>query len=196
MRAAWNLMPTMKKLNSMLRYSLVILAVSIGVLACEKKTIDKLPDCLDQFGDFTPNNKPDDGEVEFIFYENAALDVQENDGRVYFEQVEGDQLVFKYEFIADDNPMIADDEYGEIVWFSVDPDQDTFEIHANNFKRNDALFGRMCFCVDGGFHRIDEGCIFGKKTSETTWEVAFAIQTNTGFETYTRMIQESFNLEQ
>ena len=51
---------------------------------------------------------------------------------------------------------------------------------------------RLCFCADGGYHRIIEGCIFGQKTGEGKWEVSIAIQSETNFDTYTRMIQGDF----
>lgn len=166
--------------------------ISIGFTSCEKKTIIEYPDCLEQFGEFEPNNKPGKGTVEFIFYDRSDLKVTEYDRGVSVEKVAGNKLVFKYQYVADDEPNIADDEYSEIIWFVVDPKGDSFEIHSDDFEDSGASFGRMCFCADGGFHWISDGCIYGKKTGEGKWEVSIAIQSETNYDKYTRMIQADF----
>lgn len=166
--------------------------MSIGFCSCEKKAVEGYPECLDQYGDFSPNNKPDKGEVEFIFYDRSDLAVEQDEERVYVDKVAGDRLVFKYQFTADDNPNIADDEYSEIFWFAIDPKGDSFEIHTKDFENSGATFGRMCFCADGGFHWITEGCIFGKLLGEGRWEVSMAFKSTTNYETYTRMIRADF----
>jgi hypothetical protein len=175
----------------MYRSIFLALIVTLGFGSCEKKNVE-YPECLNQFGTFSPDNKPGDGEVEFVFYENSDLSVSDDENRPYIEKIAGDKLVFRYEYTADDSPNIADDEYSEIVWFAVDPEGDSFEIHENDFKNSGATFGRMCFCVDRGFHWIKKGCIYGAKLGDGKWEITFAIESETNFETYTRMIQAEF----
>jgi len=169
----------------------IALLIFLGLGSCEKNN-EIYPECLDQFGDFEPVNKPGKGQVEFIFYENSDLAVNEDDGRVYFEKVPGDRFVFRYQFTGDEDPNIADDEYSEVIWFAVDPKGDSFDIYPDEFENSGALFGRMCFCVDGGFHWIKKGCIHGRLVGEGKWEVSIAIQSETNHDTYTRMIRGDF----
>jgi len=156
------------------------------------KIVIEYPDCLDQFGEFVANNKPGDGQVELIFYDRSDLAIDEYDNNIGVDKVAGDRLVFKYIYTFDDNPNIADDEYSEIIWFAVDPKGDSFEIHSDDFENSSASFGRMCFCADGGFHWMSKGCIYGEKIGEGRWEVSIAIQSETNYDTYTRMIQGDF----
>jgi hypothetical protein len=187
----WELLKKHEKMN---RVIIALIAVLISFSACEKKKIEMYPECLNLFGEFTPNNKPMDGEAEFVFYKNSALEVNEDENYIYFNKVEGDQLVFKYEFTADDNPMIADDEYGESIWFAVDAEADSFDIPASDFKDANVIFGRMCFCADRGYHRISDGCIHGEKVSENKWAVAFVIRSSSDYDTYIRMIEGEFEV--
>ncbi|MBT5427341.1 MAG: hypothetical protein HOK84_14160, partial [Bacteroidetes bacterium] len=58
--------------KGMVRYNWVIGVIAWVVLVgsgCEKLPVEGLPECLDQFGTFEPENKPDDGTVTFDFYE-------------------------------------------------------------------------------------------------------------------------------
>ena len=71
------------------------LIVVLGISSCEKKSPIEYPDCLNQFGTFEPNNKPGDGVVELVFYDNSDLAVNEDDDRVYVEKIAGDILLFK-----------------------------------------------------------------------------------------------------
>lgn len=174
-----------------LLYSLLI-GLALISFSCEKKEPGELPACLSQFGEFIPDNEPRDGIAAFEFYADAKLVITDQEDWFSFEKVSGDHLVFKYEFVYDDAPDIIDDEYSEVVWFEVNPEGDSFEIDLSDFEQYKGLYGRLCFCVDGGWHKISDGCIYGKKIKDNTWNISMAIQLATNLQTYTRMIQSDF----
>lgn len=176
------------KITKYLPFFLLLLAL----ISCQKLSLDDLPECLSQFGEFKPINKPMVGDANFVFYESAALLVTEEDDNINFDLVDGDRTVFRYEFSKNDNPEIADDEYGEAIWFEVEPNADTFQLSDDDLVEAHALFGRFCFCVDGGFHKLERGCIYGEKISDSEWRVAIAVRTHTTWEAYTRMIYTDF----
>ena len=101
----------------------------------------------------------------------------------------------KDEFNKDDNPNIADDEYGEAIYFEVDPNKNSFHLSSDDLDDAKTVFGRFCFYVDGGFHSVDEGCIIGEKITENKWEVSFSLRINSTWEPITVMVSEEFILE-
>lgn len=169
----------------------ITIILSLSILSCEKEP-ESQPKCLDMFGEFEPVNKPGEGDVEFIFFDRSDLDIIEYEDGISVEKIVGNRLVFKYEYQSEDDPNIADDEYSEVIWFALNPKNDSFEINPTEFKKSAASFGRMCYCKDRGYHRIADGCIYGKKLGEGKWEISLVIKIVTDNDTYIRMIKGDY----
>jgi hypothetical protein len=88
-----------------------------------------------------------------------------------FEVINGNELVFKYEFRSKEYLMISDDEFVERLFFKVLPKGNKFVYNLNNFKKSHLLYSQSCFCMDAGNYVIQKGRISGKKVNKTTWEV-------------------------
>jgi hypothetical protein len=88
-----------------------------------------------------------------------------------FEVVNGNELVFKYEFRSKEYLMMSDDEYVERLFFKVKPKGNHFVYKLNNFKKSNLLYSQSCFCMDAGNYVIQKGRIVGTKLNKNTWKV-------------------------
>ena len=154
-----------------------------------------IPGSVVQFGEFNPNIYPYPGSNEHLLFHDSELDVKDQDDNVSLYIIEGEKLVFMYGFTKDDDPNIADDEYGETVFFEVDPDVEEFHIDSNNLDQYMVTFGRFCYCIDGGYHHVDEGCIHGEKISEDKWKVSFSLRITSTWEPITMMVDAEFTFD-
>ena len=174
---------------SMKKLQLII--ILLVLVACEHNP-PNLPDCLTITSGFTPDNCSDNGSCSYEFYPDSKLEITEEEGYVSFEVKSGENLVFRFRFHKNDNPIIMDDEYEETILFEVRPSGNTFLITRDDLNKDGAIFGRMCFCPDGGYHRIGEGCIYGCKINSRTWNISLNLTAISEFSSYNRMKQKDF----
>ena len=85
--------------------------------------------------------------------------------------VDGNNLVFQYEYQADDEENIADDEYSEFIRFEIDPTLTEFEFKDVQLQDIKLTLTQSCFC---GFSNEEKdvppsGMISGEKISENRW---------------------------
>ncbi len=168
-----------------------ILLLILLVTSCTDKPAI-LPDCFTAKGEFIPEECPTKGNCSFEYYPDSKIIVTDDSLSSWMEVVDGDFLVFMFKYKKNDNPMIMDDEYEEYIWFEVQPEGDSFLITGDQLRNAGAMFGRMCFCADGGYHRITEGCIYGYRKSDKTWNISLRLTTVTNVSTYERMKQHDF----
>lgn len=167
------------------------LLTALVLTACDHKP-PALPDCLTASSGFTPEDCPGNGSCSFEFYPDSKLVVNDEEQYISFEVKPGDHLVFHFKYKRQDNPLIMDDEYEEAIYFEVRPSGNCFLISSENLENAEALFGRMCFCPDEWYHRIDQGCIYGYKINEKTWNVSMNVTATSEFSSYNRMKQHDF----
>jgi hypothetical protein len=161
-------------------------------LQCRKIPIDfNGENCIDGMPDFQPeptNNQ----EYDFRFFENSSLQVDEGDRINGVDIVPGDKLVFQYEFVKNDSPQIADDEYTEYILFEIPAGLDSFIISGEDLKKSNAVFGAFCFCANVGYFWIDNGCIKGERVNNSTWNIAINISAQAPQHEFTKMLSEEF----
>jgi len=172
-----------------LRYIVAIL--SLGLSACDHKPAT-LPDCLTVSSDFKPEDCPGNGNCSFEFYPDSKLEVTQEELNLFFEVKPGENLVFHFQYIKRDHPDIMDDEYNENIYFEVNPTGNSFIISGEDLKKTGALFGRGCFCMDAGYHRIGQGCIYGYKINDRTWNISMNLTATSEYSSYNRMKQQDF----
>jgi hypothetical protein len=170
---------------------LLLISSALFATGCDRPL--DLPDCLTEEAGFKPDDCPVHGDCNFRFYPESRIEVTEDENYTSVEIKEGDYLVFHFQYTRRDNPQIFDDEYSESVYFQVIPDGDTFLITEQELTQASAVFGRFCFCPDGGYHRITRGCIYGKKTSDKTWNISFRLTASSDNNEYERMKQHCFS---
>ncbi|MGC1205556.1 MAG: hypothetical protein WA839_11805 [Flavobacteriaceae bacterium] len=85
----------------------------------------------------------------YEFFDNSQLSITQIDGSSmkYGTISTGDDLVFKYSFIADDEEKIADDEYAEFIHFEVDSNLDSFLIEGYSIRNCKNHFNKILFLL-------------------------------------------------
>lgn len=161
-------------------------------LQCDKIPIDfEGENCIDGMPDFQPETT-NNQEYDFRFFKNASLKIDEDDRINGVDIVPGDQLVFQYEYVKNDSPFIADDEYTERILFEIPADLDSFIISGEDLKKSNAVFGAFCFCANTGYFWIDNGCIKGERVNGSTWNIAVNISAQASQWEFTKMLSEEF----
>jgi len=173
-------------------YWLLLPFLALFTIQCDKPPIDfEGENCIDGMPDFAPINT-NNNEYDFSFFEDSQLSVQESDRIDGVEIVSGDRLVFQYEYVKDDKPNIADDEYTERILFEIPTELDSFILSGEDLKSSDAVFGAFCFCLDRGYFWINEGCIKGEKVNENTWNIAINVSAQASQRAFSVMLSEEF----
>ena len=81
---------------------------------------------------------------DFIYFENASISEEENSREIKI--IEGDSLVFYYQYYDENDPAIADDEDVYNLAFQVSPDAENFKLETGDFEDAKALYALLCFC--------------------------------------------------
>lgn len=119
----------------------------------------------------------DEGIYKYEFFKNSELSISQIEGSYmkYGTISTGDNLVFKYTFIKDDEKQIADDEYAEFILFEVDSNLDSFLIEGTDLESSKAILTKSCFCYfpDGDDEKnvAPSGSISGEKIANNKWRI-------------------------
>ncbi len=122
-------------------------------------------------------DSPTENDQHFYrFFNNSALSiVQQEASYMKFGSVDsGNKVVFQYEFIADDEVDIADDEYTETIMFEIDRKLTSFSYADDELLEINAILSSYCYCF---FPITDEkdtaptGIISGEKISDYEWDI-------------------------
>ena len=142
------------------------------------------------FGCQSDDESGNGDRFEYSFYENAQITLSEFN---FSDVSPGNNLVFRYYFLADENPNISDDEYAERIIFEIPSDADEFSFTNAELSNINTYFDKFCFCFIEGSIPISEGTISGSKINATTWEVSIDVSFE-DFQLETRTISERFSL--
>lgn len=180
--------------------AIYLVIVFIVLLSCEKNNNTAIDysgnNCIDNNPDFVPEEIQDSENYKLVFYTNSSINVFENEAEINNAVIEpGKFIVFQYRFNNNDDPLIADDEYTEILQFEIDPELERFTISGNSLKQSRAVYGEFCFCLDSGFLWITDGCIKGKKINSTRWQIEINISAKTKTGKLTKMLSGTFDLD-
>ena len=96
------------------------------------------------------------------------------DGRLEVSLGSGQEQVLHYTYQADDNPQIADDEYGEELYIRLPMERDTFAFSGAILAEH-AFFRAICFCPYRGYVPVTEGSVQGRRLSQGRWEISVDI---------------------
>lgn len=115
---------------------------------------------------------------KYEFFENSDLSINEIEGSYmkYGVISEGDKVVFKYTYIAENEELIADDEYAEFIYFKIDSNLNNFEIEGVDLISAKTILTKSCFCFFSNDENRDVnpvGSISGEKISDKKWRIDF-----------------------
>ena len=119
-----------------------------------------------------PEGCPESGRCRYEFFEQAALVSYMVDSTIAGIHIEaGNQLVFRYQYVKEDDPHIADDELTRYIMFQAPAQIDSFHYTNEALEGQHASLVNLCFCA-GNFFSIHQGDIRGKKINSRQWEVS------------------------
>lgn len=129
---------------------------------------------------FACSTNDEEDVYTYEFYENSQLSITQIDGSyMKFGTIStGENLVFKYSFIRDDDEQIADDEYAEFIHFEVDSNLDNFLIKDDELETAKTILTKSCFCFfsdDDEKNVIPAGSISGEKIATNKWKITFDV---------------------
>lgn len=121
-------------------------------------------------------SKKGEASYAYRFYEDKELLI-ESDTNGYMQYAslqDGQNRVFEYQYTAQDEEYISDDEYSEFIRFEIDPALSSFTYQDSGLISINAVFTKVCFC---GFPYEKEkdlapsGSISGERISESQWDI-------------------------
>ena len=128
----------------------------------------------------------DSDEEFYTFKTNSQIVLTEIDEDYYLVNVDsGDNLVFIYEFVKDDDPDIADDEYAERIIFEIDKDLTSFSYTSEDISESKMYFNQFCFCPSIESIHIENGTLEGEKINNSKWRISLNVQ----FELYDNLLE-------
>ncbi|MBT8279491.1 MAG: hypothetical protein KJO41_10845 [Bacteroidia bacterium] len=133
---------------------------------------------------------------EYNLYQSASVLVETFDEEIIASIGEGEDLVFEYRFISENDPDISDEEYSNVILFEIDPLLNEFSVTDAELQSISAYFTRYCFC---NLHSIpiSNGSIHGTKLSTTKWNISIHVTVDLGFDdTLNFSLDNEFNLVQ
>ena len=116
----------------------------------------------------------------YNFSENKQLNIETYDESYmkYGNIEEGSNLVFEYEYSAEDEVNVSDDEYSEFIRFEINPSLTEFNYEGSELSDIHAVFSKSCFCFfdyDSDKDVEPTGTISGKKISQTEWNISIDV---------------------
>jgi hypothetical protein len=112
----------------------------------------------------------------FYYQKNAKISTKSYDDSPVVEvSIEaGKNLVFFYEWQSAKNPMIADADRTDKLYFELTPEQaKSFQASGEELAKISTIRCRLCFCLDGGCRADTKGILTVKKTSCGKYAVTF-----------------------
>ena len=120
-----------------------------------------------------------DAHYNYHYFEQKQLNIETYDHYMKFSKIEeGSNLVFSYEYMAEDDASIEDDEYAEFIRFEIDPQLSEFNFKDDELLDINAVFSVSCFCSFSDDPEKDvppKGIIRGEKISATQWSVSIDV---------------------
>lgn len=111
---------------------------------------------------------PEEGTCSVVVNKNKHLVIKEDGtGAVYPEIVAGENMVVVYTYSKKGPEGTADGDYSETIHFEIPAT--TKSLSKENLSLSDVslLYGRHCFCRDGGYFNITDGKLLVTNNNET-----------------------------
>jgi len=118
-----------------------------------------------------------EGKCTYSFTADKAIEITEDSTSQssFIDIVSGDKLVFQYQYTANDDPRIADDEYTENIYFEIDPSLDRFSFTDSELADANLVIQPICFCPPT-VHQLIVGTLSGERKNDGSWEITLDIK--------------------
>jgi len=152
----------------------LIFTLFLGLIlfqSCDKEPVETCENCnftcIDaNETDVITNACIDNWECTFRVTDQSQIDLTEYEGRG-----SGVKNVFQMITFTQEDTMIADDEYNNILVFELDENQNSFSVEDSDLAHMNVHYRRVCFCSETDFIAVNSGCLQGEKQSDGTWFV-------------------------
>ena len=111
---------------------------------------------------------PEEGTCSVVVHKNKKLIIKEDGiGSTYPEIIDGTNIVVEYTYSKKGPAGTADGDYSETIHFEIPAT--TKALSKENLSLSDVslLYGRHCFCRDGGYFNITDGKLLVTNNNET-----------------------------
>lgn len=107
------------------------------------------------------------------FEENKAIAVNYNEGaqQDYYQVVDGENIVFRYNHTAAACENVMDDEWGYTLTFEVDKNATTFRFAGAELPAANGFYRESGAWVSGNTYPLQGGLIEGSKMANGKWRV-------------------------
>ncbi|MFK7807751.1 MAG: hypothetical protein AB8F74_08145 [Saprospiraceae bacterium] len=153
----------------MKKYLISVFVLMFINSACTQLEVAVCEDC--QFScnnenetDVITNSCKENYDCTFKIYPNSKVVIDEEEG---FQS--GNKTVFQLITSTEGSPLIADDEFVNILVMELDSDQTSFSVSDEELSNMNVHFKTVCFCADVKFNAPDKGCIQGLKQADGSW---------------------------
>lgn len=125
-----------------------------------------------------------DGKCTYTFEANKAIKIVPDTSfdATFIEIESGDMRVFHYQYIANDQANIADDEYSENIYFEIDPSLENFSFQDAQLADVNLIVQPVCFCLPVIYQPL-KGSLSGERKSDDTWKVNLDVEYDDGYST-------------
>ncbi len=110
---------------------------------------------------------PEEGTCTVIVYKNKTLIVKDDGtGASYPELAEGNNIVVEYTYHKAGPEGTADADYSETIHFEIPSNTNNLSKENASLRDVNLLYGRHCFCRDGGYFPVTNGKLLVEKTAQ------------------------------
>lgn len=112
-----------------------------------------------------PTNCPADGKCSLsIQYKKSLNLIEDSWANTYPEIVNGNKVVFTFEYKRNEIPNTADGHYIEQILFELNPENINLELKDQELENVNMLFARFCYCKgQTGYYKVTDGHLKIKK---------------------------------
>ncbi len=122
------------------------------------------------------DKEPEDGNIySHTYQEKAKIELSGDPEFLKATVNKGENLVFKYYFQQEADPLTADSGYAESIVFEVSPELDTFSYANDELLQQKVFFDRFCFCPREGSIPLNQGIISGTKIDDFNWSIKIVV---------------------
>lgn len=121
---------------------------------------------------------PDDGTCSVLVHKNKKLIVKDDGTGAYYPDLEdGNTTVIEYTYHKPGPEGTADADYSETIHFEIPADVKNLRKENASLSDVNLLYGRHCFCRDGGYFPVTNGNLLVEKTADG---IIFDLKFDTG----------------
>ncbi len=121
---------------------------------------------------------PDDGTCTVLVHKNKKMTVKDDGtGALYPDIQDGNNTVIEYTYHKPGPKGTADADYSETIHFEIPSGVKNLSKENSSLSDVNLLYGRHCFCRDGGYFPITKGKLIVEKTADG---IMFDLKFSTG----------------